>query len=48
LGGIPKRGIYDYVPGNITHFMWRKPLCAPTLPNPCQTGQVKQCGEHNF
>jgi len=37
FGGVPKRMVSDYVPGNIIGLMWRKPLCAPTLPNPCQT-----------
>ena len=41
FGGVPKRMVYDYVPGNIIVLMWRKSLCAPTLPNPCQTWQTK-------
>ena len=40
-GGIPRVLLYDYVPGNIIVVMWCKPLCAPTLPNPCQTSQTK-------
>jgi transposase len=40
-GGVPRVLLYDYVPGNIIRLMWRKPLCAPTLPNPCQTWQTK-------
>ena len=48
FGGVPLRMVYDYVPGNIIRFMWRKLLCAPTLLNPCQTWLIKQCGEHNF
>jgi len=41
FGGVPKRMVYDYVPGNIIGVMWRKPLCAPTVPNPCQTWQTQ-------
>jgi transposase len=41
FGGVPKRMVYDYVPGNIIIVMWRKPLCAPELPSPCQTWQTK-------
>jgi transposase len=37
LGGVPELVVPDYVPGYIIRVMWRKPLCAPTLPNPCQT-----------
>ena len=48
FGGTPVMLVYDYVPGNIIEVMWRKPLCAPTLPNPCQTWGVKQCREHNI
>ena len=33
FGGLPELVVPDYVPGNIIGVMWRKPLCAPTLPN---------------
>jgi transposase len=37
FGGTTVMLVPDYVPGNIIGVMWRKSLCAPTLPNPCQT-----------
>ena len=27
VGGIPRRGIYDFVPGNKIAVLWRRPLC---------------------
>jgi hypothetical protein len=39
--GVPRTLLPDYVPRNIIRLMWRKPLCAPTLLNPCQTSQTK-------
>ena len=35
FGGTPVMLVPDYVAGNIIRLMWRKPLCAPTLPSPC-------------
>lgn len=48
LGGVPRRGIYDFVPGNKIVILWRRPLCVGIPDEPLRLWLSAARWEHNL